>query len=114
MSFFTRQTAVVEIDPENRVTVRKLTYGDSQEAMSAAMSMDVDIASGKLGMARVDPFRIKREQLYRAIVGWEGPGFDGQPVSKDAIDALPLDIVDQIQEAVERINGGLSDEEKKA
>ncbi len=116
MSFFSQQTKVVEIDADNRVTVRKLSYGQQQAAMSAAMTFQVQMAVGQaaqLTTGNLDPFRLKREELYAAIFGWEGPGFEGRPVTRDNIDALPPEVTALIQVAVDDLNTSTSDAEKK-
>jgi len=109
----------VDIDADKTVTIRKLSYGEEQAAMSSAMSFEMEMATRKGQAAppakgKLDPFRMKREELLMAIVSWAGPGFDGRPVNKDNVDALPPEIIDIIQTAVDKINGGLSDDEKKA
>lgn len=118
MSFFDKQTRTIVLDEENSVVVRKLTYGEQQAAMSAAMSFEMTLATGKgqqgNATGKLDPFRMKREELYSAVVSWAGPGFDGRPVSRENIDALPPEVIDAIQAATDELNGGLSDDEKKA
>lgn len=116
MSFFSQQTKVVEIDADNRVTVRKLTYGQQQAAMSAAMTFKIQMEAGQsaqMTTGSLDPFRLKREELYAAIVAWEGAGFEGRPVTQENIDALPPEITALIQAAVEDLNAGMSEAEKK-
>lgn len=117
MSFYDKQTRIIVIDADNSVTVRKLTYGEQQAAMSAAMSFEMTLGqSGQQSNAtgKLDPFRMKREELYAAVVSWTGPGFDGRPVTKDNIEALPPEIIDAIQTGVTDLNSGLSIAEKKA
>lgn len=117
MSFFSQQTTTVLIDDDNHVTVRKLTYGQQQAAMSAAMTFKVQVEAGQaaqLTTGNLDPFRLKREELYAAIVGWEGAGFEGRPVTRDNIDALPPEVTAVIQAAVDDLNSGMTAEEKKA
>lgn len=116
MSFFSQQTKVVEIDADNRVTVRKLSYGQQQAAMSAAMTFKVQLEAGQaaqLTTGNLDPFRLKREELYAAILSWEGAGFEGRPVTRDNIDALPPDVINLVQVAVDDLNTSASDAEKK-
>jgi len=119
VSFFDKQTVTVEIDAENSVTVRKLTYGEQQAAMSAAMSFEMTLGMGGKGKqpgaatGKLDPFRMKREELCAAVVSWAGPGFDGRPVTRENIEALPPEVIDTIQQAVDGLNAGLDDDEKK-
>lgn len=119
MSFFTQQTRVVEIDALNRVTVRKLTYAQQQAVLSAAMTFKMSMQTGQTGQAgqtttgEVDPFRLNSEKLFAAIVSWEGEGFEGRPVTRENIGALPLDVVAIIQAAVDELNADMSDAEKK-
>lgn len=120
MSFYDKQTRTIVLDANNSVTVRKLTYGEQQAAMSAAMSFEMTLATGGKGgqpgnaTGKLDPFRMKREELFAAVVSWAGPGFDGRPVTKENIEALPPEIIDAIQTGVDDLNGGLSEDEKKA
>ena len=113
MSFFDRQTVTVEIDKENRVTIRKLTYGEQQAAMSAAMNFEMALDNGTVPVGKLDPFRIKREELLASVASWDGPGFDGRPVTRENIEALPPTVVDTIQAAIDRLNSGLEAAEKK-
>lgn len=116
MSFFNQQTRVVEIDASNRVTIRKLTYGQQQAVMSAAMTFRMDMVAGQTAQmttGNLDPFRLKREEMYTAIVAWEGDGFEGRSVTRENIDALPPEVIGIIQAAVDELNAGMSDAEKK-
>lgn len=116
MGFFSQQTKVIEIDDDNRVTVRKLSYGQQQAAMSAAMTFTVQMETGQtaqLTTGNLDPFRLKREELYAAIIGWEGPGFEGRPVTRENIDALPPDVIGVVQVAVDELNTSMTADEKK-
>ncbi len=122
MSFFDKQTRTLLLDSENSVVVRKLTYGEQQAAMSAGMSFEMSMPTGGKGQpaqpgpatGKLDPLRIKREELVSAIVSWSGPGFAGRPVSRENIEALPPEIIDAIQTGVDDLNSGLDDDEKKA
>lgn len=116
MGFFSQQTRIVEIDPDNRVTVRKLTYGQQQETMSSAMTFKMDMTPGHASQwttGNLDPFRLKREELYAAIVSWEGEGFEGRPVTRENIDALPPDVIAVVQTAVNELNASQTGDEKK-
>lgn len=117
-SYFERVTVVVPIDTDDLATaqdtveVRKLNYGERQRAISKATRVkvqgknqqDIDIDAGLMSM----------EMLKFAIVRWDGPGFEGQPVTPSNIEALPPEIADKLAEAVDTLNPELSDEEKKA
>ncbi|HHB12082.1 MAG TPA: hypothetical protein ENK62_02645 [Chromatiales bacterium] len=108
MSFFTPQTRVVRIDEENRVTIRKLTYGERQEILSQCMQ----VSAGAGEEVSLDPARMQRMAMHKCIVSWDGPGFDGRPVTPENIDALPAPVVDVIREAVDELNAGLDAAEK--
>ncbi len=117
MSFYTQQKATVVIDAENSVVVRKLTYGEQQAAMSASMQFEMSMGQNKAentATGKLDPFAMKREELITAVVSWEGPGFEGRPVTRQNILALPPEIIDAIQTVVDDLNAGASEDEKKA
>lgn len=117
-SYFERVTVVVPIDTDDLATaqdtveVRKLNYGERQRAISKATRVkvhgknqqDIDVDAGLMSM----------EMLKFAIVRWDGPGFEGQPVTPSNIEALPPEIADKLAEAVDALNPELSDVEKKA
>lgn len=110
MSFFkqAQQTKVVRIDDENTVTVRRLTFGESQEVLSESLAIDVAEQDAQFDFARNQSAR-----LVRAVVSWEGPGFEGRPVTRENILALPVEVGQAIIKAVDAINAGLSEDEQK-
>lgn len=110
MGFFTQQqqTKVVVIDAENTVTIRKLTYGETQAVLADATAFDV--------VAQDAQFDIAKSQfgkLERAVVSWDGPGFEGQPVTPENLRALPPEIGRVLTQAVEEFNQGLTEQEQK-
>lgn len=109
MSFFTEQTRVVEIDKHNRATLRKLSFGQRQEAISLSMKFNPFTQA-----ADVDYARFNRERLYRALVSWEGPGFEGRPVTPENIDALPVEVADKLVAAMNELNSDLTADEGNA
>ena len=115
MSFFTQQQRTVIIDDANYVVIRKLTYGQQQKVMAAAITfeMNMSAATGNVATGKLDPFCLKREELVAAIVSWHGAGFEERPVTRENIEALPPYITDIIQEAVTDLNGAMTVEEKK-
>jgi len=120
MSFYTQQRATVVLDAENSVVVRKLTFGEEETAMSASMQFEMSMSQeqaqggkGNTATGKLDPFRMKREQLITAIVSWEGPGFEGRPVTRENILALPPEIIDAIRVVVDDLNAGADENEKK-
>jgi hypothetical protein len=110
MGFFTAETRVVEIDSENRVTIRKLTNGQQKRALSQATRAQVT-ADGQETIT-VDPFVIQMEHQKACIVAWEGPGFEGLPVTPANIEALPSEVSDALDKAIGELNKGLSETEK--
>jgi hypothetical protein len=92
-NFFERQTKEIEIDDANRVTIRKLTHAERQAALSAAFPFQKE---GELVMGNA----VIQAMLKLSIVSWAGPGFADYPVSAENIDALPVEIVDEIVQAV--------------
>ena len=88
MGFFTGKTKVVDLKHGNSVTLRMPTFGDVYEARAAI--------SGN-GRA-VDEFALRAEMTVKAIVSWDGPDFEGQPVTRANFMLLPLDITNKIME----------------
>lgn len=116
MSFFDAKTVTVEIDADNTVVIRALTYGEEQAIKQQAMRVSAKISGKKgeeaQGEAVVDPAAMQRLTLQKAIVSWAGPGFAGRPVTIDNIDALPTAVLDPVIEAYNALSAPLSDEEK--
>lgn len=108
-SFFAAQTRVVEIDEENRVTIKKLPFGDSQAVLSQSMVVGVAAVTE----AQFDYGRNRVAVLTKSIVSWEGPGFEGRPVTPENIAALPNDVAQKVLEAADELNEVLSEGEKK-
>jgi hypothetical protein len=92
-NFFERQTKEIEIDGENRVTIRKLTHAERQAALSVTFHLEKE---GQLAMGNA----AIQAMLKLSIVSWAGPGFADYPVSAENIDALPAEIVDEIVLAI--------------
>ena len=109
MSFFTLPQKTIDLDGENTVTIRKLTYGQQQAAISVSGRID-PVAK----IANVDYGLLKQEEMIASIVGWSGPGFEGREPTRANILALPRDIGELISQAVDEINAFASDSEKKA
>lgn len=116
MSFFDAKTATVDIDEQNTVVIRALTYGEEQAIKQQAMKVSARISGRKgdaaEGEAIVDPAAMQRLTLQKTIVSWAGPGFDGRPVTVDNIDALPTSVLDPVIEAYNALSAPLTDEEK--
>lgn len=109
MSFYSQiQQQTVQIDGENTVTVRRLTYGESQAVVGESTVMDLRTQQGQIDFSR---HQIAR--LIRAIVAWDGPGFEGRPVTRENIEALPVNVGNAIARAVSEINGELTEPERK-
>ncbi len=109
MGYFTQQQhEVIALDAENTVTIRKLAYGESQQVTSDATVFDIVTQEGALDLAKY-----QFGKLTKAIVKWDGPGFEGRPVTAENIQALPVEIGRAIAQAVEELNRGLTEEERK-
>jgi len=78
MSFFTPQTETVQVDDDNSITLRKLTFGEFTKLLEDNVGNEQ-----AQGMAVVKA----------SIVEWAGPGFDGRTVTSENINALPVEIV---------------------
>jgi hypothetical protein len=92
MSFFTPTTKVVDLGDGNTVTLRKVSFAQYAEAQSAA----THIAGESI---QLDWPRLRAEVLKRSVASWEGPGFDGQPVTPENIGALPWEVGNKLAEA---------------
>lgn len=110
MGFFSQQQQqeTVRIDAENTVTVRRLAYGESQDVMSRSTVMDLITQEARFDFAKNQVLK-----LQAAIVAWDGPGFEGRPVTLENIEALPAEVGALIAAAVERVNKRMTDTEQK-
>lgn len=108
MGFFQAQTQVVRVDDENAVTIRRLTFGESQAVISESTVFDIVSQEAKFDFARNQAAKLKR-----AVVAWEGPGFEGRPVTEENLLALPPEVGQKLLQAVEALNAGLSGDEQK-
>ena len=108
MGYFTPQTKVVDLGGGNTVTVRKLTYGERQGVIDKATHVGGNME------AQVQVGRMKLELLVAAVVSWDGPDFEGRPVTPENIGALPPEIGDLIAAGADDLQAGLTDDEKKA
>lgn len=132
MGYFTQQLTVVPIDTEDvataqdKVTIRRLTYEERQRCISLAMKVTTEAQLSKRGKGKaakqqpddqmadvvIDGALMAAEQVAACLVSWEGPGFEGRPATRENLFALPPEIVDKISAAADRLNQGLSEEEK--
>ena len=85
MGFCTSVTTPVDLGGGNTVTIKRVTYGERQEAASKS------VKGGILDMPRY-----QMELLCRAVVSWEGPDFEGRPASTENIAELPGYIADKL------------------
>ena len=108
MGFFQQQTQVVQIDDENSVTIRRLTFGESQAVISESTKFDIVEKDAVFSFERN-----QAERMKRAVVSWEGPGFEGREVTEENLMALPTEIGQKIADAIAELNKGLSGEEQK-
>ena len=103
MSFFAEQTSVVDLGGGNTVTIRKLTFGQAVEINSKAYK------SGTF-----DIFQHGLERLVLSITAWEGSEFDGRPVSRKNIEALPSEVIRQVNDAIAKLNKDVDADEGNA
>ena len=106
MGFFAGQTKTFQLDDENTVTLRKLSYGDRQEAMSRTSVLTSGAANPQNGASggeaesevSVDVAMLELEILQRIIVRWDGPGWEGRKPSRSAIRDLDVAVASRIME----------------
>ena len=89
-----------------------------QDAKSKAMRISAKVTGNKKdaepeGEAVVDTSLLQRLTLQKAIIAWEGPGFENRKVSVQNIEALPEFVLDPVIEAYNELTRPLGDEEKK-
>lgn len=108
MSFLAEQTKAVDVGGGNVVTVRKTTFGTRQRILAKHTKLDA-----RTQEMSIDHAMMRFDQLKMNIVKWEGPDFDGYGVTDENIERLPVDIADQLLNAIDEFNT-LSDDEKKA
>lgn len=107
MSFFDDQLRVVDVDDENRVTIRCLRRAEVDE---------IQELSRKRGTRRdgemIDATKASYLMMERSIVRWEGPGFAGREPTIENFKLLPQYVAMTIFEAINEF-GELPDAEKK-
>ena len=109
-TFFQDITKRVDIDDENHVIVRELSFGERRNLLTNSMKFGV---SGNEMQADVDPFLLQQEIMVAAVVSWGGPGFGDTPVTRENILSLPTNIGDLIADAVDNMSRVMGDDEKK-
>lgn len=108
MGFFTVQTKIVDIDADNKITIRRLDYGQRQACISKSSK-----ANPVTQDVSIDFALLRTEEMLCRVVAWEGPGFENQPVNRDTVLRLPTWIADKLQEDAEGWDASLGDDEKK-
>lgn len=116
MSFFDALQTAVQIDDENTITLRTLSWGEEQAIKQ--QSMRVSANQDGQGEAVVDPVKIEKMTYHKAIVAWNGPGFvdeqtgETKPVTAENIDALPSWIIAMLAAPYNELSK-MSDAKKK-
>lgn len=103
-SFYAEQTKVVDLGKGNRVTLRKLTYGEFSEILSAS----------RLPGGEIDGVKYSRLQAEVGLVAWEGPGFEGRDANVENMRALPIRIGNKLAEAATELNKDIGEAEGNA
>lgn len=101
MSFFQRTVRTVIIDEENSITLRALTYGEEQQVKALAMRTRADFQGN--GEMTIDATTLESAAFKLAVVGWQGPGFEGRPVTPENIEALPPWVIDLLKEPLNEL-----------
>lgn len=108
MGFYSQQIKVVQIDPENSVTIRRLTFGESQQVISESTVFDIISETANLDFAKNQAAKMRL-----GIVSWEGPGFEGREVNAENISDLPSEVGRVILQAIDALGAGLTGEDQK-
>ena len=96
MGFFTLPTEVVDLGGGNVAHVRKLSFGENQQAISLSL----------LPGGATDNVRYLLEVAKRAVVDWTGDSFEGRPANAENVAALPTEIGAKLANAaIELLNG---------
>ena len=103
-SFFAEQTQVVDLGDGNSVTLRKLTYGETADLLSASMN----------AFGRIDKVRYNRGQLEKSIVSWTGPGFEGREITPEQVGALSARMGIKLSKAADDFNALVDEDEGNA
>jgi len=103
-NFYAEQTVTVELGGGNRVTLRKLTYGEFSAILSEA----------RLAGGEIDGVKYSRKQAEVGLVSWEGPGFDGKPATIENFRALPVRIGNKLATAAADLNKDVGEDEGNA
>jgi hypothetical protein len=99
-------TETVKVDDGHSILVRGLSWAERQLITHVAAV----VANGNshvLGNA------MNTEAAKFVIVAWEGPKFDGRPVSPANIEALPAWVVDKAIDAAMKLSAPPDEDEKK-
>jgi hypothetical protein len=114
MSFFTQPQRVVQIDEDNSITIRALTYGETQDLTSRCMTLSADVGRGSTqAVAQLDGPLMEQLTWEKAIIAWSGPGFEGRPVTRENILGLPTFIFELLKKPFDEISE-LGENEKNA
>jgi len=92
-TIFTTQTAVVQLGNGNSVTLRKLSYGDRQDAIAKATTHDPETNNFITNFALLQLWR-----LVYSIVHWTGPDVNGIGIDFDTISSLDPEVADYLNE----------------
>lgn len=112
MSFYTQTTETVQIDDENSITLKAPSYGVVQDIQSKSMA--VSFGQDGKGNANLDITKMERLTIHACIVSWDGPGFEGRPVTPENIDALPSYVIESIKPTVDRLTSPMKNKGKKS
>lgn len=126
MGYFTPITVAVTANPDepeeskrNVIIIRKWTGGERQIVTSLSTTqldvMETQLAIKSGGQPRIlmDMPKQRLETIKVCVTSWSGPDFEGRPVTPENIASLPPEVQDIVADACDRLNAGLTEEEKK-
>lgn len=100
------------------VTVRELTHGEKTDVQKALFgdlrAGDKSTVQRQLENIKLNPVAFADEMNFRAIESWTLTDAQGNvvPVSREAWNALPPRITEQVEAAIERLNPSLDEDTK--
>ena len=100
-SFYAEQTQVVDLGKGNTATLRKLTYGELGDLLSAC----------RLAGGEMDAVRYSRGLVEKGLVGWVGPGFEGREITQENVRDLSPRIGRKLAKAAGELNDDLDEDE---
>lgn len=125
MSYFVQPTVTIVLNPDddaaaqNTVVLRKWTGEERQRVASLSLApinvlaAQQSVTDGGRPEILIDIPRQRIETVKACVASWSGPDFDGRAATPGNVALLPPDILDLLADACDRLNQGITEDEKK-